>query len=90
MVINSQRYSCIMGDRGAEFNSTDHRLVISKMKLKIRVDKVKKIAKPDVSQLSDENVKIKYQEELANRYEILKDELGDKDLEREWNEFKTT
>ncbi|CAF1369434.1 unnamed protein product, partial [Didymodactylos carnosus] len=73
--------------RGADFMNTDHRLLLSKIKIKLKVMKNdNKVVKADVVQLQNPEKRIDFELKLANKFASLKDEAGN--LEKNWEILK--
>ena len=68
--------------RGAEFNNTDHRLVLSKMKIHLSLKRRPLQAIPDVARLAQTEKRLEFEVELQNRFDCLGDELPS--IEDEW------
>ena len=76
--------------RGAEFNNTDHRLLMAQLKFKIKNMVQTKKRRPDLEKLKDPKVPEQYQIALKNRFQTLVDEMEGKDVESLWSDFKET
>ena len=81
---------------GADVNS-DHNPVIAKMKIKVKnLRQFKRKEQLDLNLLKQESIKIKYNVEVRNKYELLvnQDQIQEPNdqlnVENKWNIFKTS
>ena len=85
-IIVRQRWRSSLEDtrvyRHAEFNNSDHRLVMAKLRLRLRAEKRPKKIRLNVDRFKSMETQLVYELELQNRFAALGDEF--KDVEESW------
>ena len=72
--------------RGADFSNSDHRMVVSKMRIRLPVAKKPKRNLIDLEGFKSLERRLDFELKIANRFGSLEDEA--RDIEEEWTELK--
>ena len=72
--------------RGADFCNTDHRLIVSDMRIRLPAAKKQRRALIDVDRLKNLENRLEFELKVANRFESLEDETSN--IEERWTQLR--